>query len=160
MLLRVLFADVHRSLLGGLRGGSLKYACDYRFGLGSNFKALPVVLRLIEPASDSMGRSAVHDIVEAVMRETADRLRKAALESAGMAAHIERASIHWLRRTAGTHQSEGIDFKIVRDTLGHANIATNTSSSIRSTMHDMTQRHLGSAWAAVREYPTHRNNLH
>lgn len=59
MPLRVLFADVHRSLLGGLRRGSLKNACDYRFGLGSNSEDLPVVLRLIEPASDSMGRSAV-----------------------------------------------------------------------------------------------------
>jgi site-specific recombinase XerD len=126
----------------------------------NNSKDLPVVLRLIEPAGDSMGRSAVHDIVKAVMRETADRLRKAVLESAGMAAHIERASTHWLRRTAGLHQSDGIDFKIVRDTLGHANIATNTSASIRRTMHDMTQRQLGSASAAVREYPTCRNKLH
>lgn len=86
MPLRVLFADVHRSLLGGLRRGSLKNACDYRFELGSNSEDLPVVLRLIEPASDSMGRSAVYDIVKAVMRETADRLRKEALELAGMAA--------------------------------------------------------------------------
>ena len=114
-----------RVLLGGLLEGSLKNACDYRFGSGSNSEDLPIMLRLIEPASDSMGRGAVHEIVIAVMRETADRLRKQALELAGMAAQIERAATHWLRRTAGIHQSDGIDLKIVRDTLGQAHIATN-----------------------------------
>jgi len=56
-----------------------------------------------------MERSAVHEIFKAVMRETAELLRKQAPELACMAAHIERASTHWLRHTEGTHQSDRID---------------------------------------------------
>jgi len=53
---------------------------------------LPLVLPFIEPVVESMERSAVHEIVKAVMRETAERLRKQAPALAGMATHIERAS--------------------------------------------------------------------
>jgi site-specific recombinase XerD len=72
-----------------------------------------------------MARTAVHEIVKSVMRATAERLRLSGEPGAeATAAHIEQASTHWLRHTAGSHQSDQIDLKVVRDNLGHANIAT------------------------------------
>jgi site-specific recombinase XerD len=71
-----------------------------------------------------MARSAVHELVKEVFRETAARLRQQGPEHEAAAAHIEQASAHWLRHTAGTHQSDSMDLKAVRDNLGHANIAT------------------------------------
>ena len=65
-----------------------------------------------------------NEIVKAVVRDTAQRLRLRGAEFEAAAAHIERASTHWMRHTAGTHQSEQMDIKNVRDNLGHSNIAT------------------------------------
>ncbi|WP_068836068.1 tyrosine-type recombinase/integrase [Polaromonas jejuensis] len=56
------------------------------------------------------------------------------------AAHLEQASTHWMRRTAGSHLSEKADLKVVRDNLGHANIST-TSIYLHSeddARHDAT----------------------
>jgi len=56
------------------------------------------------------------------------------------AAHIEQASTHWMRHTAGSHLSEKADLKVVRDNLGHANIST-TSIYLHSeddARHDAT----------------------
>ncbi len=59
------------------------------------------------------------------MRSTANRLRLSSDPDVAAAAdHIEQASTHWMRHTAGTHQSDLVDLKAVRDNLGHANIAT------------------------------------
>ncbi len=55
---------------------------------------LPLALPSIEPTVESMQRSAIHEIAKAVMRETAEHLRKQAPALAGMATHIERASTH------------------------------------------------------------------
>jgi len=72
-----------------------------------------------------MARTAVHEIVKAVMRSTAQRLRLSNdSEAAAAAAHIEQASTHWMRHTAGTRQSDLVDLKAVRDNLSHADIAT------------------------------------
>jgi len=72
----------------------------------------------------AMSRSAIHGMVKQVVQLTAQRLRSAGDQHEGAARHIEQASAHWLRHTAGTHQSDGMDLKMVRDNLGHANIAT------------------------------------
>ena len=90
-----------------------------------------------------MARSAVHELVKEVVRRTAQRLRAKGGDYEAAAAHIEKASTHWMRHTAGTHQSERIDLKVVRDNLGHANIAT-TSIYVHSeddARHDATMAH-------------------
>ncbi len=71
-----------------------------------------------------MGRSAVHGMVKDVFCKTAMRLRALGLDHEAAAAHVELASAHWMRHTTGTHQSDNMDLKTVRDNLGHANIAT------------------------------------
>lgn len=87
-----------------------------------------------------MSRSGVHELVKDIFRQTAARLRASGSEHEGAAAHLERASAHWMRHTAGTHQSDTMDIKAVRDNLGHANIATtsiyiHTQDEVR---HDQT----------------------
>jgi integrase/recombinase XerD len=76
------------------------------------------------------------------MQATATRLRSQGSEHEDAARHIEQASAHWLRHTAGTHQSDHMDLKLVRDNLGHSNIAT-TSIYLHSeddARHDATTR--------------------
>ena len=54
-----------------------------------------------------------------------------------------------MRHTAGTHQSQQVDLKIVRDNLGHANIAT-TNTYLHSeddVRHDVTSRAHMAGWA-------------
>ncbi len=83
----------------------------------------PLLMPVIGPAQP-MGRSAIHELVKETMRRTASRLRAHGPEHEAAAAHVERASTHWMRHTAGSHQSDRIDLKVVRDNLGHTNIAT------------------------------------
>jgi integrase/recombinase XerD len=71
-----------------------------------------------------MARSAIHEVVKSVFRESATRLRQQGPEFDAAAAHLEQASTHWVRHTAGSHLSEKADIKVVRDNLGHANICT------------------------------------
>jgi integrase/recombinase XerD len=97
------------------------------------------MIPLIGPAKP-MARSAIHEIVKAVMRESAARLRQRGPEFEAAAAHLEQASTHWMRHTAGSHLSEKADIKVVRDNLGHANIST-TSVYLHSeddARHDAT----------------------
>lgn len=97
------------------------------------------MIPLIGPAKP-MARSAIHEIVKAVMRESAARLRERGPEFEAAAAHLEQASTHWMRHTAGSHLSEKANIKVVRDNLGHANIST-TSVYLHSeddARHDAT----------------------
>lgn len=99
----------------------------------------PLVMPLIGPCKP-MARSAVHVIVKQVVQQAAERLRQQGPEFEPAAAHIEQASAHWMRHTAGTHLSEKADLKVVRDNLGHANIST-TSIYLHSeddARHDAT----------------------
>ena len=55
-----------------------------------------------------------------------------------------------MRHTAGTHQSDRIDLKVVRDNLGHSNIAT-TSIYVHSEddqRHDLTSSSHRVGWSA------------
>lgn len=100
----------------------------YRRSLGltplpSGKDDMPVLIPIIG-AAKPMARTAIHEILKGVMRATATRLRARGVDGEAAAAHIEQASTHWMRHTAGTHQSNTMDLKAVRDNLGHANIAT------------------------------------
>lgn len=98
------------------------------------------LLRSLIGEPKALARSAVHEIIKNVARQTAARLRERGSEHEGAAAHIERVSSHWLRHTAGSHQSDRVDLKAVRDNLGHSNIAT-TSIYVHSeddARHDAT----------------------
>jgi integrase/recombinase XerD len=98
------------------------------------------LLRSLIGEPKALARSAVHEIVKAVSRATAVRLRACDPANEPAAAHIEKASAHWLRHTAGSHQSDRMDLKEVRDNLGHSNIAT-TSIYVHSeddARHDAT----------------------
>ena len=108
----------------------------------------PLLLPLIGPAKP-MARSAVHEIVKEVVRATAKRLRACGPAFEEAAAHIEHASTHWLRHTAGSHLSDAADLKVVRDNLGHANIST-TSIYVHSeddARHDATSGAHRVAWS-------------
>lgn len=99
----------------------------------------PLLIPLIGP-NKPMARSAIHEIAKAVFRGSAARLRQQGPEFEAAAAHLEQASTHWMRHTAGSHLSEKADLKVVRDNLGHANIST-TSIYLHSeddARHDAT----------------------
>ena len=84
----------------------------------------PLLMPVIGPVQ-AMARSAVHELVKDVVRRTAERLRaKGDPKFEDAARNIEQASAHWMRHTAGTHQSDRMDIKAVRDNLGHANVST------------------------------------
>jgi len=85
--------------------------------------SLPLVLPLIG-ANTPLTRAAIHVIVKETMRNAADHLRAQGPQFEAAAAHIEKASTHWMRHTAGSHQTDRGDLKNVRDNLGHASIGT------------------------------------
>jgi site-specific recombinase XerD len=110
----------------------------------------PLVLPLIGAALP-MQRTGIHAIVKGLMTATADRLRATGDPRMMSAAeHIAQASTHWLRHTAGTHQSNGMDLKAVRDNLGHGSIAT-TNTYLHAeddVRHDATSTAHRVAWTA------------
>ena len=70
-------------------------------------------------------RAAVHAIVKETFRRTADRLRQQGDGGQHRADHVERASAHWLRHTAGSHMADqAMDLRHVRDNLGHESLTT------------------------------------
>lgn len=107
---------------------------------------VPLVIPLIGPHKP-LARSALHEILKEIFRTSAARLRAQGHEFEAAAAHLEAASAHWVRHTAGSHLSEKADLKVVRDNLGHANIST-TSIYLHSeddARHDATSavHHVG-----------------
>ncbi|WP_244254296.1 tyrosine-type recombinase/integrase [Burkholderia vietnamiensis] len=72
-----------------------------------------------------LSRSAVHDAIKSVFDGAASWLRARGPEFADRADELERASAHWLRHTAGSHQADGgVDLRTVRDNLGHVSLNT------------------------------------
>ncbi|MDE2402770.1 MAG: tyrosine-type recombinase/integrase [Burkholderiales bacterium] len=106
-----------------------------------NTENRPLVLPIIGQGKP-LARSALHEIVKGVMRETARRLIAQGDEWSAVALQIQEASTHWLRHTAGTHMTDaGLDVKTVRDNFGHATIST-TSIYVHTednARHDATQ---------------------
>jgi len=86
-------------------------------------ESTPMVMTLIAPIKP-MARSAIHELVKGVMHTAAAALRRRGPDFEAAATHLEQASTHWIRHTAGSHLSEKVDLKVVRDNLGHANIST------------------------------------
>ena len=111
-------------------------------------EGLPVLLPVIGVAKP-LARSAIHELVKEVVRGAAERLRARGPENEAAAAHIEKASTHWLRHTAGTHQSDRMDLKNVRDNLGHENIATTSVyvHTAEDARHDATSGVHRVAWS-------------
>jgi site-specific recombinase XerD len=110
---------------------------------------IPLVIPIIGPIKP-MARSGIHEVVKSVFFASADRLRQQGPQFEAAAAHIEQASTHWMRHTAGSHLSEKADLKVVRDNLGHANIST-TSIYLHSeddARHDATNAVHQVRWAS------------
>jgi integrase/recombinase XerD len=144
----------------------------YRQGLGLNplpaqGDATPLVLCVIGNRSTSaknrssshtpsntqgrpLARSAIHELVKAVMHATAARLRSQGEAFEAAATHIEQASTHWLRHTAASHLSEQADLKVVRDNLGHANLSTTSIylHSEENARHDATEMGHRAGWVS------------
>lgn len=92
-----------------------------------------------------LSRSAVHDAIKSVFSGAATWLRGQGPEFSDRADELERASAHWLRHTAGSHQADGgVDLRTIRDNLGH--VSLNTTSLYLHTEDDeryreTTERH-------------------
>ncbi|KFC68257.1 tyrosine-type recombinase/integrase [Massilia sp. LC238] len=72
-----------------------------------------------------MTRGAIHEIFKDIFAKTADRLRQRGPEYEAGASHMEQASAHWMRHTAGSHMANNdVDLRHVRDNLGHESIST------------------------------------
>ncbi len=109
----------------------------------------PLMIPIIGPCKP-MARTALHEVVKGVMRESAARLRRQGTEFEATATHLEQASAHWMRHTAGSHMSDKADLKMVRDNLGHSNIST-TSIYLHSeddARHDATSAAHRAQWNA------------
>lgn len=83
----------------------------------------PAVLPLVGPP-EFLSRQAVYDLVKEVLAAAAKRVRALGPENEAAAEHLERASPHWLRHTAGSDLARTVGVVAMRDTLGHANIST------------------------------------
>jgi site-specific recombinase XerD len=72
-----------------------------------------------------MTRGGIHEIFKDIFAKTADRLRQRGPEWEAAASHMEQASAHWMRHTAGSHMANNdVDLRHVRDNLGHESIST------------------------------------
>ncbi|MGF6262598.1 site-specific recombinase XerD [Paraburkholderia youngii] len=82
-----------------------------------------------------LSRSAIHDAIKGIFAGAAMWLRARGPEFADRADELERASAHWLRHTAGSHQADGgVDLRTIRDNLGH--VSLNTTSLYLHTEDD------------------------
>ena len=103
---------------------------------------LPLILPIGSIQPKPLTRAAIHLIVKRIFTDTATRLRAQGPEFEAEAQHVEQASTHWMRHTAGTHMLEqDIDLLHVRDTLGHDSINTTNRylHTADDARHDATQ---------------------
>lgn len=86
-----------------------------------------------------LSRSAIHEAIKGIFGGAAAWLRDKGPEYADRADELERASAHWLRHTAGSHQADGgVDLRTIRDNLGH--VSLNTTSLYLHTEEDERHR--------------------
>ncbi|MFC6309104.1 integrase [Paraburkholderia dipogonis] len=86
-----------------------------------------------------LSRSAIHDAIKSIFGNAASWLRSKGVEFSDRADELERASAHWLRHTAGSHQADGgVDLRTIRDNLGH--VSLNTTSLYLHTEDDARHR--------------------
>ncbi|MCG5078618.1 tyrosine-type recombinase/integrase [Paraburkholderia tagetis] len=103
----------------------------WRYRTANGLPALPTraeEIPLILPfkgAARCLSRSAVHDAIKGIFGGVAAWLRGKGTEFADRADELDRASAHWLRHTAGSHQADGgVDLRTIRDNLGHVSLNT------------------------------------
>ena len=83
---------------------------------------MPLVLSVVGATGRSLTPSAVYLIVKEVMRRAAGAIES---EDPAGAAILRRASTHWLRHTAATHQADaGTDLRFIQKNLRHASLDT------------------------------------
>lgn len=119
---------------------------NYRESKGlSRYPLANDVTPLVMPVgkqTKALSRAALHLIVKRIFTLTASRLREKGPDYEAEAQHIEQASAHWLRHTAGSHMlGNKVDLLHVRDTLGHGSISTTNRylHSADELRHDSTQ---------------------
>ncbi|WP_429554646.1 tyrosine-type recombinase/integrase [Paraburkholderia sp. MM5477-R1] len=79
----------------------------------------PLLLPLGGPRR-CLHRSTVHDAIKSVFSNTASWLRSKGPDFEARADQVEKASAHWLRRTAGWDMvGNGVSLQTVRDNLGY-----------------------------------------
>ncbi len=109
----------------------------------------PAVLPLVGDAT-FLSRAAVYDLVKGLLADAAARVRALGPEHESAAIHLERASPHWLRHTAGSDLARKVGVVATRDTLGHANLST-TNIYIHledEKRHDAINEQHAIAWSA------------
>lgn len=83
---------------------------------------------LLLPIGDQvrpLTRAAIHTLVKQVFARTAARLQEQGPDYLSLARHVEQASAHWMRHTAGSHMANSdMDLRHIRDNLGHESIST------------------------------------
>ena len=85
----------------------------------------PPLLLPIGKQTRPLTRAAVHGILKQIFRKTAVHIRTRGIDFESTAQHVEQASAHWLRHTAGSHMANNkVDLRHVRDNLGHDSIST------------------------------------
>ena len=103
---------------------------------------LPLLLPIGKIQEKPLSRAAIHLVVKRIFADTAARLRAQGPEFEAEAQHVEQASTHWMRHTAGTHMLEqDMDILQVRDTLGHESIQTTNRylHTSEDSRHDATE---------------------
>lgn len=82
----------------------------------------PAVMSIAGDTNRTLTPAAIYLIVKAVFRRAADAL--VATDPVG-AALLQRASTHWLRHSAASHQADaGTDLRFIQRNLRHASIET------------------------------------
>ena len=90
--------------------------------LGAADADMPLVLSVVGATGRSLTPSAIYLIVKEVMRRAAGAIEA---EDPTGAAILRRASTHWLRHTAATHQADaGTDLRFIQKNLRHASLDT------------------------------------
>jgi integrase/recombinase XerC len=85
-------------------------------------EAVPAVMSIAGDTDRPLTPTAIYLIVKEVFRRAADALE---LADPGHAATLRRASTHWLRHSAASHQADaGTDIRFIQRNLRHASIET------------------------------------
>ena len=90
--------------------------------IGFTSQDTPIIGKLRGEAKAAMTASALYQMLKGFFIEVAEEIEK---EDPVVAERLTKASTHWLRHTHGSHAvANGVPLAIVRDNLGHSNIAT------------------------------------